>query len=116
MLYVHLALQNGVAQASRYGVTGKRRGPVLSREDSIKAVDAERDADADAHRRARSRSAICRRAASRGSAARGGANDIDKVTVNYTWTMLTPCSGRSSPTGQMNFTVESAMKNERVFE
>ena len=37
MLYVHLALQNGVAQASRYAVTGNVR-PGMTREQSIKAV------------------------------------------------------------------------------
>ena len=45
----------------------------------------------------------------------GGPNDVDKVTVNYTWTMLTPVLRPFFPTGQINFTVESIMKNERVF-
>ena len=38
------------------------------------------------------------------------------MTVNYTWTVLTPVLRPFFPTGRINFSVESTMKNERVFE
>ena len=50
------------------------------------------------------------------TAGAGGPNDVEKVTVNYTWTILTPVLRPFFPTGQIDFTVESIMKNERVFQ
>ena len=47
LFYVYLALENGVSQAARFGVTGNVTGE-LTREDSIR--EAMRDADADADR------------------------------------------------------------------
>jgi hypothetical protein len=42
----------------------------------------------------------------------GGANDIDKVTVNYSWTLMTPLVRSFFPGGKITLIVESAMKNE----
>ena len=57
LFYVYLALENGVSQATRYGVTGHlmddpmNPGTPLTRDESIKAGDAAGDADSDDHRR-----------------------------------------------------------------
>ena len=42
----------------------------------------------------------------------GGPNEIEKVTVNYTWNFMTPLLRPFFPGGQINLTVDSAMKNE----
>jgi Flp pilus assembly protein TadG len=113
MLYVHLALQNGVAQASRYGITGQT-ATGLSRADSIKT--AMRNATPGLTL-TDSNFAFHNLPPGAGSWATGsgGPNAIDKVTVTYTWELLTPVLRPFFPTGQMNFSVESIMKNERVF-
>jgi hypothetical protein len=48
----------------------------------------------------------------------GGPNAIDKVRITYTWTILTPVLRPffSRTNGQMNFVVESAMRNESRFQ
>lgn len=112
--YAYLALENGVAQALRFGITGNLSGG-LNHEESIKK--AMRDAtpfltieDGDftfSH-------------LTPGSAAwdpgTGEPNDISKVTVNYEWTMMTPLVREFFPTGAFNIRVESAMKNEPRFD
>ena len=45
----------------------------------------------------------------------GGPNDIDKVTVTYNWTLLTPLIRPFFANGQIRLVVESAMKNEARF-
>ena len=42
----------------------------------------------------------------------GGPNEIEKVTVNYTWTLFCPMLWPFFPNGQINLTVDSVMKNE----
>jgi Flp pilus assembly protein TadG len=121
LFYVYLALENGVSQASRYGVTGNqmddpaRPGTPLSRVDSI--MTAMRQATptltlADSaftfnHMAVGSSSWV------RGT---GGAGDIEKVTVDYTWDILTPIMRPFFTGGQIHFTVDSAMKNEGRFQ
>jgi Flp pilus assembly protein TadG len=114
ILYVHLTLQNGVAQASRYGVTGQTMG-TSSREDSIRAamrVAAPTLTLGDAA------FTFSNLPPGGGSWANGtgGPNAIDKVTINYSWTLLTPVLRPFFPSGRINFTVESIMKNEGVFQ
>ena len=121
LFYVYLALENGVSQASRYGVTGNQMtdpaNPTqfLSRQDSIKT----------AMRQATPTLTIADSAftfnhmATGGStwvAGTGGAGDIEKVTVNYTWDIITPIMRPFFPGGQIHFTVDSAMKNEPRFQ
>ncbi len=114
LLYVHLALQNGVSQASRYGVTGQVAGAGVSREDSIRQAMRTSTPTLTLPNGAFAFSHLT--PGSGGwTAGAGGPNDVDKVTVNYTWTMLTPVLRPFFPTGRINFTVESIMKNERVF-
>jgi Flp pilus assembly protein TadG len=116
MLYVHLALQNGVAQASRYAVTGNAR-PGMNREQSIKVVMREATPSLTLNDGAFSFSNL----PPGGNAwvgGLGGPNAIDKVRITYTWTVLTPVLRPffSRTNGQMNFVVESAMRNESRFQ
>jgi hypothetical protein len=112
MLYVHLALQNGVAQASRYAVTGNVR-PGMTREQSIKAVMREATPSLTLDDGAFSFSNLPPGGAG-WVGGLGGANAIDKVRITYTWTILTPVLRPffSRTNGQLVFTVESAMRNE----
>jgi len=117
LLYAYLALENGVSQATRFAVTGNlmddpdNPGGMLSREESIKA----------AMRRATPTLTIADAAftfshlPAGGSAwvgGTGGPDDVGKVTINYTWTLLTPLIRPFFANGQIGLTVESAMKNE----
>jgi hypothetical protein len=50
--------------------------------------------------------------ASTWSSGPGGPGDIGRVTVNYTWNIMTPLIRPFFTGGQVNMRVESAMKNE----
>ena len=116
MLYVHLALQNGVAQASRYAVTGSAM-PGMSREESIKSVMREATPTLTLADSAFSFSNLPP-GGSAWAGGLGGANAIDKVRITYSWSILTPVLRPffTRTNGQMNFVVESAMRNESLFE
>lgn len=114
LFYVYLALENGVSQASRYGVTGQQEAG-LTREDSIKL----------AMRRATPTLTLADGAfafshlpAGGGvwMAGSGGPGDVGKVTVTYTWTLLTPLMRPFFDDGRISLVVESAMKNEPRFD
>jgi hypothetical protein len=113
MLYVHAALQNGVSQASRYGVTGRAMGG-LNRQQSI--ITAMRDNTPTLTLPDESFTFSHMRP---GGAAWvngiGGPEDVEKVTIDYTWQLMTPVLRPFFPGGQINFRVESTMKNEGVF-
>jgi Flp pilus assembly protein TadG len=117
LLYVYLALENGVSQATRFAVTGNlmddpgNPGTPLSREGSIKA----------AMRQATPTLTIDDSAftfnhfspgGSSWSGGTGGPGDVEKVTVTYTWTLFTPLIRAFFTNGQIVLTVDSAMKNE----
>jgi hypothetical protein len=120
IFYVYLALENGVSQASRYGVTGNQMddpmnpGTSLSRVDSIKA--AMRDstptltlpdsAFAFSHLEPGGNVWI---------AGIGNEDDVDRVTVTYTWDLMTPLLRPFFTNGQIVLSVDSAMKNEGRF-
>lgn len=114
LFYAWLALENGVSQATRYSITGNLY-PGLTREESIR--QAMRDAtptltldDADftfTHLPV---------GGTTWTGGVGGANDIGKVTVNYSWTLMTPLIRPFFTDGKINLRVESAMKNEGRFE
>jgi len=114
MFYVYLALGSGVAQASRYAMTGQVVSGE-SRETSIKTVMRNAtptltigdDAFTFTHLPV---------GASSWAAGTGGPNDIGKITVNYTWAFYTPLVRPFFPNGQIMLKVESSMKNERRFE
>jgi TadE-like protein len=121
MFYVYLSLENGVSQATRYGVTGNlmddpnKAGSKLSREESIKL----------AMRQAASTLTLDDSAftffhrAPTGSAwlgGTGGPGDIEKVEVGYTFKFFDPLLWTFFDKGQISLTVDSAMKNEGKFE
>jgi hypothetical protein len=114
LFYAGLALENGVSQATRYGVTGNQMNG-LSRTDSIIA----------AMRQATPTLAIPDNAFTfshlpQGGGAwlagPGGPGDLEKLTVDYTWTLLTPLLRPFFTGGQVHIRVESAMKNEPSFQ
>jgi Flp pilus assembly protein TadG len=121
LFYVYLALENGVSQASRYGVTGNlmddpsNPGTPLTRVNSIKT----------AMRQATPTLTLADSAftfnhmpigGSSWVAGTGGPGEIEKVTVDYTWDILTPIMRPFFTNGQIRFTVDSAMKNEARFQ
>ena len=114
LLYVPMALQNGVSNASRFGVTGTTM-PDLSREDSLR--QAVRDAtptltlsdDKITFTHLPPESTVW-------VGGTGGPGAIEKITVKYTWELLTPVLQPFFGGDKIDFTVDSTMKNERKFE
>jgi Flp pilus assembly protein TadG len=113
MLYVDLALQNGVSQATRYAVTGNLE-PNLDRSQSIMS----------AMRKATPTLTIADSAFTFSHMPVGGAafvggpgnpEDIEKVTVDYYWQIMTPVIKPFFPGGKIHFQVASSMKNEGRF-
>jgi len=114
LFYVYLALENGVTQAGRFGVTGNVSGG-LTREDSIR--QAMRDAtptltvqDGDftfSHQVPGAASWL---------AGSGNPGDISKVKVTHTWALMTPFIRGFFPGGKVTIAVESAMLNEPRFD
>ena len=117
--YAYLALENGVSVATRYAVTGRTlddpmTGMPLGREDTLKlamrqgtpTLTIPDSSFAFTHR-------------SPGGAVwlagAGGPGELEKVSVTYTWTFLTPLVGAFFPGGKVDLRVDSAMKNEGVF-
>lgn len=113
VLYVFLALQNGVSQASRYGITGSAVSG-QTRENSIKMAMRQATPSLTLNDGAFSFSHLTP-GGSTWVGGIGGPNDIDKVTVDYTWTLMTPVLRPFFTNGRIQFRVESAMKNEKVF-
>jgi Flp pilus assembly protein TadG len=110
LLYIYLSLESGVTQATRFAITGTDT-PGMTREDAIK----------DAMRRATPTLTIPDSAftfsfmpagGSTWSSGAGGPGDIGRVTVTYTWNIMTPLIRPFFTGGQVNMRVESAMKNE----
>ena len=121
IFYVYLSLENGVSQASRYGVTGNlmddplHPGTPLSRTESIKAAMRQATPTLTINDSAFSFSHMSP-GASGWTAGTGAPSDIEKVTVDYTWSFLTPLMRPFFTGGQMHITVDSSMKNEARFQ
>lgn len=113
LLYVHAALQNGVSQATRYAVTGQTQGG-QNREGSIRWAMRQHTPTLTIPDGAFSFSHMAPGAGGWTGGA-GGPGDIEKVTVEYTWTLMTPLLRPFFTNGQITFRAESAMKNEGVF-
>jgi len=121
LFYVYLALENGVSQATRYGVTGNlmddplNPGTKLDRDSSIKL--AMRNA-APTLTIADSAFVFTNMPAAGGGwvAGSGGPSDIEKVTIVYTWKFFNPMLSAFFTNGQMVLTVDSVMKNEGSFQ
>jgi Flp pilus assembly protein TadG len=121
VFYAYLALENGVSQATRFGVTGNvmsdpaAPGASLSRVNSIKTamrqatptLTIDDAAFTFAHLSPGGTSWV---------GGSGGPGDIEKVTVNYLWTFWTPVMRPFFTDGRIMLTVDSAMKNESRFE
>lgn len=121
LFYAYLALENGVSLASRYGVTGRAMddpmspGTPLNHQETLKAAMRQGtptltipdSAFTFAHR-------------SPGGGAwingTGGPGELERVSVDYTWRFFTPLVGVFFTNGEVNLRVDSAMKNEGVFE
>lgn len=113
IFYAYLALENGVSQATRYGVTGGLEAG-LTREESIKKAMREATPTMTIEDGAFTFSHLTPGGAT-WSAGPGDPNDIEKVTVRYTWELLTPVLRPFFPSGVVTLDVESAMKNEPRF-
>ena len=114
MFWVWLALQNGASQGTRYAVTGNLvEGQ--SREESIKSAMRQATPSLTLDDGAFVFSHLPPGGGGWAGGA-GGPGDIIKVTVNYAWTPMIPLIGAFFPGGDINFAVESAMKNEARFE
>jgi len=113
MFYAYLALENGVSQATRYGVTGAVSGS-LSRQDSIKAAMRDATPTLTIDDSAFTFSYLPQGGSAWLSGA-GGPGDIEKVTINYTWDFMTPLIRPFFTGGQFQIQVSSSMKNEGRF-
>jgi Flp pilus assembly protein TadG len=114
MFYVYLALENGVSQAARYGVTGNLKAG-MTREESIRSAMREATPTLTIDDGAFAFSHLVPGSVNwlPGS---GNPTDISRVRVTYTWAMMTPLMRQFFPDGQINIAVESAMLNEPRFE
>ena len=120
LFYVYLALENGVSQATRYAITGNlvddplNPGTPLSREESIKSAMRHATPTLTLNDGAFTFAHLPLGGGAWAGGV-GGPNEIEKVTVSYTWNIMTPLLRPFFPSGQINLTAESAMKNEGRF-
>jgi Flp pilus assembly protein TadG len=120
IFYAYLALENGASEATRFAVTGNQQndpnnpGQVLSRTDSIKMAMRQATPTLTIPDAAFTFSHM----APGGGwvAGTGGPNDIEKVSIDYTWNVMTPIIRPFFDNGQIRLHVESAMKNEGRFQ
>ncbi|HZT78320.1 MAG TPA: TadE/TadG family type IV pilus assembly protein [Vicinamibacterales bacterium] len=121
LFYVYLALENGVSQATRFAITGNQApdpnnpGQFLSRADSIKAAMRDATPTLTIPDAAFTFDHLPQGAAS-WAGGTGGPGDVEKVSVDYTWTLMTPIMRPFFTNGQIQMHVESAMKNEGRFQ
>jgi Flp pilus assembly protein TadG len=121
LFYVYLALENGVSQASRYGVTGQQMddplhpGSKLSHADSMIAAMRAATPTLNIPSTAFSFSNMPV-GGSTWVAGSGAPGTVEKITVDYTWDIITPLIRPFFTNGQIHFRVESAMKNEVPFQ
>jgi Flp pilus assembly protein TadG len=114
LTYVYLALENGVSQATRFGITGATStgpsGPMTRAEsiiakmrDATPTLTIPDDAFVFTHMPPGSTG---------WAGGVGGPGSIQRVQVNYTWTLYTPFMRPLFPGGQVNISVSSTMKTE----
>jgi Flp pilus assembly protein TadG len=112
LFYCYLALENGVSQATRYAVTGNLMTGTTDRVGTIKAAMRQATPTFNIPDTAFTFEHI----PVGGSAFQGGVggpDEIEKVTVDYTWDLLTPVMRPFFTNGQIRFRVSSMMKNEK---
>jgi TadE-like protein len=106
--YVYLALENGVGQATRFGVTGGTTGAIVSAmRQATPTLAIPDEAFSFAHMAP---------GAGGWTSGPGGPGDVQKLRVDYTWHAMTPLMRVFFTDGEMHLTVESAMKNEELFQ
>jgi hypothetical protein len=110
ILYCNLALQNGVAQATRWAVTGSVNAG-QNRMQSMQAAFRQATPtltvpDANFH------FSHLPVGGNNFVPGVGGPGEVEKVSVDYTWTVYTPLMRPFFPSGQITLHAESAMKNE----
>ena len=110
--FTYLSLENGVGQATRYGITGNQMGE-QSRVGSIEAAMRQATPTLTISDDAFTFSHLPPGGGWVGGP--GGPGDVEKVAVDYTWTALTPVLRPFFTNGQVHLRVESAMKNEPRF-
>ena len=111
LFYKHLALENAVSQAVRYGITGNTAGG-MSRQDSMKAVLR---AAAPTLNIQDSDITFSRLAGGNWVNGLGGPGDVERLSINYTHQVLI-LAPFFRPSGQIVLHAESAMKNEDRFQ
>jgi Flp pilus assembly protein TadG len=120
VFYVYLALENGVSQATRFGVTGQLKddpanpGTPLDKTGSVKLAMREATPGLTVPDSAFT---FQSRPSSPGGAwapGVGGPNDIGTVTVAYRWNLVCPLLWPFFPGGAVDLKVDSVMKNEGV--
>ena len=118
LCYTYLAIENGVSQATRFVVTGRQMddpanpGTLLNRQDSIKTAMRMSTPTLNIPDGAFSFAHMAPGGGSWSSGV-GGPGDLEKVTISYDYTPMTPLIRPFFTGGQIHFTVDSTMKNER---
>ena len=114
LFYVYLALENGVSQAGRFGVTGNVSGG-LSREDSnrqaMRQATPTLTIDDDDF-------TFSHQTPGNGvwQAGSGSPGDVSKVNVTHNWKLMTPFIAEFFASNMITIKVESAMLNEPRFD
>jgi hypothetical protein len=121
MFYVYVSMESGVSQATRFAVTGATMddpdnpGTPLNREGTIKAKMQEAVPSLDIDEMTFTFTHMPPGATAWTGGA-GGPGDIGRVQVEYSWEAMTPILRPLLTNGHMTVRVESAMKNEALWE
>jgi Flp pilus assembly protein TadG len=123
LFYVYLALENGISQATRIGITGQQYvnpdplagGALLTRTESIKT--AMKNSTPTLNFTSSNpvytfEHLVGTTWTTYGSGADIQGGDIMRVTVRYHWDLITPLIRPFFPSGGMDITVASSVKNE----
>jgi Flp pilus assembly protein TadG len=117
LFFVHLSLENGVSQATRFAVTGNQMADpsnpatLLNRTDSIKLAMRQATPTLTIPDSAFTFT-FMPTAGGAWQSGTGGPGDIGKVTINYTWKFFNPMLWPFFTNGQINLKADSIMKNE----
>jgi Flp pilus assembly protein TadG len=113
ILYIYLSLESGVSQATRFAVTNPTT-PGMTRDQAI--MNAMRQATPTLTLADNNFTfTFMPPGATVWSNGPGGPGDIGRVTVNYTWNVMTPLIRPFFTNGRIVVRVESAMKNEATW-
>ena len=121
LFYAYLSLENGVSQATRFAVTGNvlddptTPGAKLTRKASIMAAMRNATPTLTIPDEAFTFSHLPPGGGAWVTGI-GGPSDIEKVSVEYHWAVLSPVLRPFLQNGQITLVVDSAMKNEGRFE